>query len=362
MKNRKIYVNAYLYKNLGDDLFIKILTDRYNENFIGYSLVKYKKKVFNNFKLLSGFKVKLLRKISKIIFKKSYIDNYYKKNSDIMVIIGGSLFVENNDDYKEYLEEKYLNYSKPYFLLGLNFGPYNTNEYKKFIKQRVFMNAQDVCFRDLKSYNQFIDLNNVRVESDIIFSLDTSNIAKSDRKRVVFSVMDCNHGIGKQYKNIYEEKIVEMIKYFVNNNYEVVLMSFCKNDGDEIAVKSILRRCDNEIKKSIGTYFYRGNIQEALNVLGSCQIVVGTRFHANMLGLLLNKSIIAIGYNEKTFNFLNDINFKGIYVKLQEIDKFDIEKININDIMYKQDLKNVIESSKKQFLKLDELLLNENKE
>lgn len=361
MKKRKIYINAYLYKNLGDDLFVKILTDRYNENFIGYSLVKYKKNIFNNFKLVSGFWVKLLRKLLKIMFKKSYIDSYYKKNSDMMVIIGGSLFVENNNDYKEYLEEKYLNYYKPFFLLGLNFGPYNTKEYKEYIKQKIFKNAQDVCFRDFKSYNQFPDLNNVRVESDIIFSLDTSNIVKTDRKRVIFSVMDCNHGIGEQYKKSYEEKIVEMIKYFVNNNYDVVLMSFCKNDGDEIAIKSVLKRCDNKTKKSISTYFYRGNIQEALNVLGDSQIIVGTRFHANMLGLLLNKSIIAIAYNEKTLNFLNDIKFGGICIKLQEIGEFDIEKVNMNDIMYKQDIKNVIESSKKQFAKLDEFL-NENRE
>jgi len=25
----KVYVDGYLYKNLGDDLFLKILTDRY---------------------------------------------------------------------------------------------------------------------------------------------------------------------------------------------------------------------------------------------------------------------------------------------------------------------------------------------
>ena len=48
LKNKKVYVKAYLNYNLGDDLFVKILLDRYinsNNTYITYNKIKYN--IFN---------------------------------------------------------------------------------------------------------------------------------------------------------------------------------------------------------------------------------------------------------------------------------------------------------------------------
>ena len=70
------------------------------------------------------------------------------------------------------------------------------------------------------------------------------------------------------------------------------------------------------------------DIEEALNIMGDCQIVIGTRFHANILGLLLGKTVIPIAYSDKTINEVlmsNNIIESG---KLDEI-------LNENDYSYK---------------------------
>ena len=69
-------------------------------------------------------------------------------------------------------------------------------------------------------------------------------------------------------------------------------MSFCKNEGDEQAIEEIISKCDKETKQHISKYYYKGNIKEALEELANSQIIVGGRFHANILGMLLKKAVI----------------------------------------------------------------------
>ena len=133
-------------------------------------------------------------------------------------------------------------------------------------------------------------------------------------------------------------------------------MSFCKNENDEAAIESIFSRLNDNNKKNITKYFYRGDIHEALNILADCQIVVGSRFHANILGLLFNKTIIPIAYSEKTINVLDDIGFKGIKIKISELEKFDIACLTDEQLNYKCDISFQVKDSQRQFEILDKIL------
>lgn len=178
--------------------------------------------------------------------------------------------------------------AKEYYVLGSNFGPYNNKEYYNYYKN-VFEKANDVCFSDKNSYEKFKDLKNVRWAPDIVFTLDTSNISIKNNKKVVISIIDCSRKNNCEYKDSYEKKIIEISEYFIRKGYEVIMMSFCKFEGDELAIESIYSKCNDDLEQKLKKYYYRGNIEEALNVMANCQIIVGTRFHANILGLLLGK-------------------------------------------------------------------------
>ena len=91
------------------------------------------------------------------------------------------------------------------------------------------------------------------------------------------------------YTSIYEKTIIDMTKYFINQGYKICYMSFCKNEGDEQAIEEIISKCDKETKQHISKYYYKGNIKEALEELANSQIIVGGRFHANILGMLLKR-------------------------------------------------------------------------
>lgn len=339
----KVFINAYLEGNLGDDLFVDILLNRYpNHQFYTLSwdyLPTKNLKVFSN-----KFLIKVIRRLS--------LKRFFANCCDLSVSIAGSFYMEFEGDSKK-------NFSlgkKPHYIMGVNFGPYKTEEYFDNI-HGLFKNAEDVCFREEYSYNLFKDLPNVRWAPDIVFSMDTSNIKITNRKRVIFSIISCRRKMEEKYTNAYEEKIIEMTKFFIDKGYEVCYMSFCKDEFDEEAIEAILNKCDNNLKNNISTYYYRGNRQEALEQLADSQIIVGGRFHANILGLLFGKTVIPMLYSNKTQNVLENMNFKGKIIDIRKIDELNIQKELTKDMLeYKQDIKYELEHAEEHFKKLDQVL------
>ena len=351
--NLKVYLKAYINKNLGDDLFIKVITDRYkNCKFYIDADSKYLK--IDNLKSYRQNKLKKnINRLIKLISKgKKSLDNYYMLNKDLCVIIGGSMFIENK--YSNMLR-KSEKIKKDYYILGANFGPYESewyfNKYYNFFKD-----AKDVCFREKKSYYLFKSIPQVRSASDIIFSFDTKNVIIKKSKKVIISVIDCSKKIKGDfnYKETYENKICELIDIFRKKGYSIKLMSFCKSEGDENAIASILSKCEN--KEDIEIYYYRGNVDEALNVLGDSSVIIGTRFHANILGMILNKTVIPIAYSDKTLNVLNDMNFKGRIFDIRDEEKFDVQSITDEELNYISDITNQVNDANNQFYGIDKVI------
>lgn len=355
---KAVFAEGYWVCNLGDDLFLKILCNRYKDvsfkilaNRKMYSNIAKNLEVKDNSKFLYKLFNKLTNKKLQNNIKLSII-----KNLDYVVYIGGSIFMQK-DKYKQILTDRYLKHNKKYFILGSNFGPYKDNEYKEFCKDKIFNKAEDVCFRESYSHELFKELDNIRHCADIVFSLDTSNINKENKKRVVFSIIDCNAKECGKYKEQYIQKIIELTEEFTKKEYEIIYMSFCKQEQDENGINEILQRLPSKCK--VQTYNYNGNIQEALEVIASAQIIVGTRFHANIVGLLLNKKIIPIAYNNKTQNTLRDINYMGDIIDIRNIESVNINEIIEKNINYEFNVENVKKEAEGHFEKLDQYLKEE---
>lgn len=356
---KKVYLKAYMAKNLGDDLFLKMFADRYGDKnkIYLYSNSEYKKMLNNKVISCKNIFVVLLNKILKLVTgKRKDIQSLFYKKTDLFVQIGGSLFMEKTDpNYKETVKIEYPQNVK-YYILGSNFGPYSSEEFRNTYKE-IFERAEDVCFRDEYSYNLFKELKNVRFTSDIVYGLDISKVKKESKKKVVISVIDCDVKIGKNYKESYIRKIIETIQVLINKGYEITLMSFCKEENDEKAIDEIYNLIDENMKLKVDKYFYNGNIDEALDVLGQSEIIIGSRFHANILGLILGKTIIPMAYSDKTLHVLNDINFKGKIIDIRNLEDFKPKELTDDYLNYTINIDDQIISAQKQFEILDKELL-----
>lgn len=361
MKKLKIY--AYVNFNLGDDLFVKVLCNRYpNTKFILHAPKEYKK----TFKKIKNLKVRssdsyIYRGINFILRRLNISYRYndlIARKYDAFVHIGGSIYMQR-ENWRQTLREKQKlkMKNKPFFVLGANFGPYQDEEFYLKYKE-LFKEYTDICFRDKYSFNLFNELNNVRLADDVIFQLKEENQSiKKKSNSIVISVIKPSirkHLVG--FDEIYYNKIKDIAIYFIEKKYNVTLMSFCGNEGDMEAVSEIMAIIPKKHLNKLDKYLYRNDIEAALHTIEISDFVVGTRFHAMILGWVYNKPVFPIAYSEKMTNVMKDINFDGSYTDFNDLHKLEAEDVFNSMFTNRIDVSTQIINAERQFKKTDEYL------
>lgn len=354
---KTVNLRYYGATNLGDDIFIKIILDRYkNKFYLGCKEKRYIKE--NKNILFRDNYIRLLIGKVKYILGYKYSIPFGLNKGDLLVYIGGSLFIENNNlDAWRREKQFYDSLDKPYYILGSNIGPYNSPEFIKIVHS-IFSRAEDVCLRDSYSYELVKDLDNVRLATDVVFTLDVSKYkCDAESNNHVISVIDASRKFDSETSKKYNETIAKIIKkLLVDDESSVTLMSFCEKEGDENACATIMSLLPEDIKDRVEIYRYRGNISEALQVLASAKTITGSRFHANILGMVFGKKILPIAYSDKTINILSDMKYSGPIVDIRAIDNFDINELDFNNIQV-VDISKLKILAEKQFSELDKVLV-----
>ena len=367
---KKIFVDIYLAFNLGDDLFLDILSKKYPEseitvNHVGNNYDKF----ISRYKNIKRRKYTIFNKILQKLGIKNYLTDYESiaKKYDALVFIGGSIFREESYHKSLYCDrmkmvKAFRKNNKPVFILGSNFGPYKTekflNEYREFYKL-----CTDICFRDLYSYNLFKDLENVRHAPDIVFQMETNKYKNNIKDNVIgYSIIDVRHkdGLSKYYDK-YVDCTVKSIEAVTSQGYECLLMSFCNREGDLKVINDIVCKLSKDIANKVKIYEYNGNLEEAINIISKLKVFISARFHANILGLLCNVGIVPVIYSHKTSNMLKDLNLDNIMIDMDNLEKLHDISIIENGITNKTNLNNFSTEAHKQFEKLNEFI-NQDKE
>ncbi|NJJ41643.1 polysaccharide pyruvyl transferase family protein [Paenibacillus apii] len=366
---KKIIINSYTEFNLGDDLFIKILCERYPNYYFVLVAHKNYKKTFQdlkNIKVYSSNSI-FIRGVNFILRKLGYSNFYWRfraNQCDAIVQIGGSIFMQSVN-WKKSLEQDIHKFdiNKPYFLIGANFGPYVDVEYYNEYK-KLFSKFTDVCFREKYSYELFKDLNNVRYAPDVVFNLynPNSNDPNSEKKDayIIISVIKPSYRedlIG--YDEVYYKKIKEISIYFIEQGYNVQLMSFCDYEGDNEATEYIFNLLPSKYREAVKVYYYNTNIEEAIQIFSNSSFVIATRFHSMILGWLSQIPVFPIIYSNKMTNVISDAKFKGFYTDFKNLEIVQPEKVFALIKTNPVDVSFLAKEASKQFKKLDEYLSSE---
>lgn len=354
---KKILINAYLAYNFGDDLFLKIIFERYPD--VIFTISKAGKKYKQLFKKYKNVRVE--NTLIHRAFRKLNIKQEDKSfNYDALVYIGGSIFMQfeewkNQFKEREKLMESFFNAGKSVFVVGANFGPFQDIHFADLYREK-FIKCTDVCFRDKYSYNLFKDLNNVRVASDIVFQLKSGDTTKIKNSIGISVISLEGRKELEKYQKIYNLKIKEIIEKCIQNGKVIKLFSFCDEQGDMSAIKSIIDIIDEKYHKNISTVNYCGNIDEFLREFSSVENIIGTRFHACILSQVFNQGLYPIIYSDKTYNALEDMELEKEYTYIKGLHNLDtnyvIDVISDNKLKSKK----VYLDSENQFKVLDEYI------
>ena len=357
---KRIFIKAFTAENLGDDLFVKVLCERYPMHHFYISARALHDRALKAIPNLTVFsrsatKGKWLRRIKKVIGKLGFdIDFAY----DAQVYIGGSIFIEFKDpsSYNFYFKTLYNSRKRPqipYFIIGANFGPYETEEFIEKHKYYFLHQVDDICMRDLNSYHLFSELPNVRYAPDILCTYQLPAAPKKNMILVSCIFYDSREEIRQFDNDAYEKKMIELCEYYIAQNKEICLLSMCSPQQDHV----MCQRIKNKFANHVTVVEYRGNIDEVTRLFSAAEYVIASRFHAMVLSWIAKTPVFPIYYSDKTLNVIKDYGFTGEYTDINEFSSLSCEQIDANRLnSYIFNPEKLQTEAQNHFLKLDEFL------
>lgn len=328
---KTISLHAYWAGNLGDDLMVKILLERYPQ----YRFYCPKETHYvETFRKYSNFvdKGKLRRKLYVVNAIANAVSFYLRKDFLInristriagkccaSVRIGGSIFMQSPNEplYQRIKNEEGMLKSGPLFVIGANFGPYSSEEFRQAFST-FFSKCAGVTFRDRASWALFSNEENIHYAPDVVLNLKGKNVREG--KTVIISIIDVRgRSFPEDVKDAYEALILNICRKSIQNGDKPLLMSFCKKEGDENAIERILTQLAAEGIDTVDAFRYNGsNMDEAIELLQTASYIVASRFHAMILALCFEKPFYCLSYSDKIINVLKDIG-SDAYISLYDI-------------------------------------------
>lgn len=360
MKKAMIY--AYTANNLGDDLFLYLLCARYPEvKFTLYAPAIYKRTFahMHNLEVIPSDHLiqKLIRTIGKPFQRTYSYREHIAKRKDLAIYIGGSLFAEQADWEKSVQNIKsMMKHNLPFFIIGANFGPFTSAKFYNTYAN-IFSNCTDICFRDEQSRNIFHQFKHVRRAPDVVYGLPKMNTTKSENLILISVIYPSIRQELRGKNTMYFHSIKKIAEHCISRGYEVCLMSFCKQEKDDIAVEKIISLIPQHMQQHIQTYHYETNIKEALRVIATSRAVVASRFHAMIIGFVMQKAVYPIIYSDKMKTVLTEMEYKADYCTIERLSTLDPENVFVALHQHPVDVNKQIEDAAEHFLGLDRYVM-----
>lgn len=293
----RVALLAYLDNNLGDDLMIKIIAEKYpNVNFNIYSENSVVKNTFSKHVNIS------VRSMSDMKVDLPLID--------VVISLGGSIFIIKN--FKEVifrlLKINFLIKAKIHgariLTVGCNLGPFN--RFGKIIaKLEIFLNdiviVRDNEYRNI--YKRWLASGKVVESSDFVYSCKFPKLSKSHHKILGISAYRSIKNPKLNYVNY--QALAKISNDYIKNGGQVKIFAFdSEGENDLSAAHHIFNMIENQSKASIVPYL--GDIDKFIRQFSVCSFHICIRFHSAVLSDILGIPFYPIAYSNKTFNLIKD--------------------------------------------------------
>ena len=342
---KKIFLLTYARTNLGDDLFMKIILEKFSniDFYITVPDYKFIEKMDNKYDNLH------------VIIDEDTDSKLYEMDEELYdgyIYAGGSIFMEGGKVYN--LSEKFYEFIKrckrkniPFFYISNNYGPYQTEEYFN-LSRKNFKECTDICFRDIYSYDLFKDIATVRYAPDLVFclELDKPEVIKDT---VGISVIFRDEEFNKRYISFLKNNIENYLKL----GKEVTLFSFCKHEGDEKMAYEVLELFDSPKVKVI---CYDGDIEKFIKEYSQMEYIMTDRFHSLVLSLIARQKIFVTSYSNKIDNIINDLKLDLPILRTENIYENDLVDLKEFKMISDATIKKISEEAKGQMSAIQKFL------
>ncbi|WP_262316607.1 polysaccharide pyruvyl transferase family protein [Lacticaseibacillus parakribbianus] len=342
-KLKKVYVNAYFRKNVGDDLFLYVLSSRYpSVNFVADVPKKYQETLtsISNLKMRNATKKTFIaRKLLASIPWIPFVSGAMKY--DAIIEIGGSIFMQApGKPGISGLRNAFTRKSIPYFVIGSNFGPYEDNRFVSGYNV-LFKKTGGVVFRDSYSAKLFDASYKISVAPDVVFGINPETLGFKlgggtglliavpvDLARKGESLAD------QRLASKYEKCMARLIAGHVRSGHRAVILCFCSDENDEEAANRIFEMLDKREKEFTSIVNYQ-SVDQIFSLFSNADYLLSSRYHSMILGWVFGVPQLVIPYSLKTEHVRAEL-WKSQYSLspqnfIENIDSVDLRNFNTMD-------------------------------
>lgn len=327
---KRVFLCAYERRNLGDDLFIQTIVRRYPRVRFCMKTDISNRETFRDLDNLvipeqNGRLHRILGRIHPGLSNR--YGSRWEDHCHAMVYIGGSVFMEypSSPQFVDWL--KYQAGRHPFFVLGANFGPFRTEDYREGVEEAFRMMA-DICFRDQYSCDLFPGNDRVRYAPDMLLACPMPEVPVVPGQ-VFVSVIDTQ---GRDACNSnYPRNMARILQGYLNDGCSLVLASFCRGEGDEAGIQKVLSAMGVQQDPRIRMLCYDGtNREEILRTLAESDYVIASRFHAVILAMAAGRPVLPVAYSDKLTHVLEDLDFGGTVFDLRREGDWEYKRSRAN--------------------------------
>ncbi|QIK86858.1 polysaccharide pyruvyl transferase family protein [Erysipelothrix sp. HDW6B] len=318
---KKTLIYGYFTKNYGDDLLIYSYIKNFSKSDNIYTLYnvlpQFKSEIFRELNVEVYEKTTMKRILNKFDPYKIYVESKLANEFDELVIIGGSMFIEEREDLHLYrMMSKFVELGKEVKVLGANFGPVKTTDFvKKY--DALFKNCTEVIFRDKKSFETFQGVNSISLGTDLAMLLDIEHNKIKSFEDIVAIIPVSLKGRRElqEFDSKYKKYLDHQIEMYQSSGKTVRVFGFCAFEGDDEIITYLSSK-----HSGVEPILYDGDLLKFTKLLGECSVIIGSRFHAIIVGILINANVLSISYSDKNSNFLLSISSEISNVEIRELD------------------------------------------
>ena len=306
-----VLLEAYLERNFGDDLFVTLLIDHYQEH--QFYLLDDQKK---GFALANESKFKNLCMIT----EQEAMENMQKFGA--YVLVGGDFYWPYSEYHGRVQRAKAI-HEKDGNVLILGGSLYKTYPPDRLpFVQEFFRYVDVITLRDSTSYAQCETLmpdSCALLTSDMAFTLIKEHTQKRQTEvihNLGISVRQKADGTRKQFE-IYCKTIADAASAHLKKdpkNTVCFLALSTSGFDDRDVIDQIRYLMPQGMENQITEVEYSRNVFRFIDAVDACDALICTRFHSLCLALILGKPFFPINYEAKVENLLKDIGFKGVSV------------------------------------------------
>ncbi len=296
VRRKRVAVTAYAANNLGDDLFIRSVLQRYPDTeFVFFASI-------DGLRMADG-----LPNMGGTITFREFVQQ--RKTFSMYLILGGSMFQQRPG-----WMPLWVNYARriltarffgiPTFVTGASFGPYAHRRFRLAFGA-LFRLSRHITFRDTASARVFSGLRQVDVYPDLAFAVPVPEPLEPNEKPIGMSVME--FGSGVEAAGYTEQCATIITESHPSSRFLLFAFQESGDLSDSRAATQVLQLLTPERAACVDVITYDGrNLDHVLASIGSCASFYATRFHSMIIAVLYDLPVTVMLYHPKILAALTD--------------------------------------------------------